>query len=309
MLNSFVESIWSDLGLGQAASWAKPVMSGLTVLLILVLAFLSLAALRRFIVASHKRLAERAEGPEERKRIETLERVFGYIASVVVTVVAFMLVLSELGISIAPILATAGVAGLAVGFGAQSLVKDYFTGFVMLIENQIRVGDVVDVAGKVGAVEELTLRYVRLRDYEGSVHYVPNGAIITVTNRSRLFAFAVLDVGVAYKEDIEKVCRVMKETATSLRAEANWAEKILDDLDIAGVDQWADSAVVIKCRLKTVAQEQWGVRRAFLGRLKNAFDQAGIEIPFPHRTVYTLPAQEPETPGKPSLPNNDLSQS
>jgi small-conductance mechanosensitive channel len=307
MLNSFVESIWSDLGLGQAASWAKPVMSGLTVLLILVLAFLSLAAVRRFIVASHKRLAERAEGPEERKRIETLERVFGYIASVVVTVVAFMLVLSELGISIAPILATAGVAGLAVGFGAQSLVKDYFTGFVMLIENQIRVGDVVDVAGKVGAVEELTLRYVRLRDYEGSVHYVPNGAIITVTNRSRLFAFAVLDIGVAYKEDIEKVCRVMKETATSLRAEANWAEKILDDLDIAGVDQWADSAVVIKCRLKTVAQEQWGVRRAFLGRLKNAFDQAGIEIPFPHRTVYTLPAQEPETPGKSSLPNNDLS--
>jgi small conductance mechanosensitive channel len=284
-------------------------MSGLTVLLILILAFVSLALVRRFIVASHKRLAERAEGPEERKRIETLERVFGYIASVVVTVVAFMLVLSELGISIAPILATAGVAGLAVGFGAQSLVKDYFTGFVMLIENQIRVGDVVDVAGKVGAVEELTLRYVRLRDYEGSVHYVPNGAIVTVTNRSRLFAFAVMDIGVAYKEDIEKVCRVMKETAASLRAEANWAEKILDDLDIAGVDQWADSAVVIKCRLKTVAQEQWAVRRAFLGRLKNAFDQAGIEIPFPHRTVYTLPAQEPETPGKSSLSNDSLARS
>ena len=309
MLNSFVESIWSDLGLGQAAGWAKPVMSGLTVLLILVLAFVSLALVRRFIVASHKRLAERAEGPEERKRIETLERVFGYIASVVVTVVAFMLVLSELGISIAPILATAGVAGLAVGFGAQSLVKDYFTGFVMLIENQIRVGDVVDVAGKVGAVEELTLRYVRLRDYEGSVHYVPNGAIVTVTNRSRLFAFAVMDIGVAYKEDIEKVCRVMKETAASLRAEADWAEKILDDLDIAGVDQWADSAVVIKCRLKTAAQEQWAVRRAFLGRLKNAFDQAGIEIPFPHRTVYTLPAQEPEAPAKSSLSNNSLARS
>lgn len=292
MLNTFVQSIWSDLGLGQATGWAKPVLSGVTVLLIVLLAFLCAALARRFIMASHKRLAARAEGPEERKRIETLERVFRYIASVVVTVVAFMLVLSELGISIAPILATAGVAGLAIGFGAQSLVKDYFTGFVMLIENQIRVGDVVEVAGKVGAVEELTLRYVRLRDYEGAVHYVPNGAILTVTNRSRLFAFAVMDIGVAYKEDIERVSQVMKETATALRAEPDWADKILDDLEIAGVDQWADSAVVIKCRLKTVAQEQWAVRRAFLGRLKNAFDRAGIEIPFPQRTVYTLPAQE-----------------
>jgi small conductance mechanosensitive channel len=292
MLNTFVQSIWSDLGLGQAAGWAKPVLSGVTVLLIVLLAFLSAALARRFIAASHQRLSARADGPEERKRIETLERVFRYIASVVVMVVAFMLVLSELGISIAPILATAGVAGLAIGFGAQSLVKDYFTGFVMLIENQIRVGDVVEVAGKVGAVEELTLRYVRLRDYEGAVHYVPNGAILTVTNRSRLFAFAVMDIGVAYKEDIERVSQVMKETATALRAEPDWADKILDDLEIAGVDQWADSAVVIKCRLKTVAQEQWAVRRAFLGRLKNAFDRAGIEIPFPQRTVYTLPAQE-----------------
>ena len=304
MLNTFVQSIWSDLGLGQAAGWAKPVLSGVTVLLIVLLAFLSAALARRFIMASHKRLAARAEGPEERKRIETLERVFRYIASVVVTVVAFMLVLSELGISIAPILATAGVAGLAIGFGAQSLVKDYFTGFVMLIENQIRVGDVVEVAGKVGAVEELTLRYVRLRDYEGAVHYVPNGAILTVTNRSRLFAFAVLDIGVAYKEDIERVSQVMKETATAFRAEPDWADKILDDLEIAGVDQWADSAVVIKCRLKTMAQEQWAVRRAFLGRLKTAFDRAGIEIPYPHRTVYTLPAQENADAEKSALQSN-----
>ena len=304
MLNTFVQSIWSDLGLGQAAGWAKPVLSGVTVLLIVLLAFLSAALARRFIMASHKRLAARAEGPEERKRIETLERVFRYIASVVVTVVAFMLVLSELGISIAPILATAGVTGLAIGFGAQSLVKDYFTGFVMLIENQIRVGDVVEVAGKVGAVEELTLRYVRLRDYEGAVHYVPNGAILTVTNRSRLFAFAVLDIGVAYKEDIERVSQVMKETATAFRSEPDWADKILDDLEIAGVDQWADSAVVIKCRLKTMAQEQWAVRRAFLGRLKNAFDRAGIEIPYPHRTVYTLPAQENADAEKSALQSN-----
>jgi moderate conductance mechanosensitive channel len=156
----------------------------------------------------------------------------------------------------------------------------------------------------VGAVEELTLRYVRLRDYEGAVHYVPNGAILTVTNRSRLFAFAVMDIGVAYKEDIERVSQVMKETATAFRSEPDWADKILDDLEIAGVDQWADSAVVIKCRLKTMAQEQWAVRRAFLGRLKTAFDRAGIEIPYPHRTVYTLPAQENADAEKSALQSN-----
>ncbi len=242
----------------------------------------------RLVRLSYTRLLARAGSAEEARRIDTLERVLIYAMSVIVVVVAIMLVLSELGISIAPLLATAGVAGLAVGFGAQSLVKDYFTGFVMLIENQIRVGDVVDVADKSGVVQELTLRYVQLRDYEGAVHYVPNGVIVTVTNRSRDFAYAVMNISVAYKEDIDKVYAVMRETAASLQADPHLAPRILEDLEIAGVDQWADSAVVIRCRIKTVALEQWTVRREYLGRLKRAFDRHGIEIPFPQRTVHHL---------------------
>lgn len=299
MLKDFVTQLVRDLDLGAFAPWVLGLVSFVNVLAILTLAWAGSYVLRRIISLFHQRLIEKAEGPEERRRLETLQRVFRYIATVVISVVTIMLVLAEVGISIAPILATAGVVGLAVGFGAQSLVKDYFTGFVMLIENQIRVGDIVEISGKSGLVEELTLRYVRLRDYEGAVHFVPNGTIVTVTNRSRLFAFAVMDIGVAYKEDIDRVYSIMRRCTASLRADPLYGPKILDDLDIAGVDQWADSAVVIRCRIKTIALEQAGVRREFLHRLKRLFDEEAIEIPFPHRTVYTvpaaLPAQHPET--------------
>lgn len=299
MLKDFVSQLVRDLDLGVFAPWVLALVSFVNVLAILTLAWAGSYVLRRVISLFHQRLIEKAEGPEERRRLETLQRVFRYIATVVISVVTIMLVLAEVGISIAPILATAGVVGLAVGFGAQSLVKDYFTGFVMLIENQIRVGDIVEISGKSGLVEELTLRYVRLRDYEGAVHFVPNGTIVTVTNRSRLFAFAVMDIGVAYKEDIDRVYSIMRRCTASLRADPLYGPKILDDLDIAGVDQWAESAVVIRCRIKTIALEQAGVRREFLHRLKRLFDEEAIEIPFPHRTVYTvpaaLPAQHPET--------------
>ncbi|MBM3375214.1 MAG: mechanosensitive ion channel family protein [Betaproteobacteria bacterium] len=301
MLREFVMQLVRDLDLGAFAPWVLALVSFVNVLAILTLAWAGSYVLRRVISLFHQRLIEKAEGPEERRRLETLQRVFRYIATVVISVVTIMLVLAEVGISIAPILATAGVVGLAVGFGAQSLVKDYFTGFVMLIENQIRVGDIVEISGKSGLVEELTLRYVRLRDYEGAVHFVPNGTIATVTNRSRLFAYAVMDIGVAYKEDVDRVYSVMRRCAASLRDDPLLGPKILDELEIAGVDQWADSAVVIRCRIKTVALEQAGVRREFLRRLKRSFDEEMIEIPFPHRTVYTvpaaLPAQHPETKG------------
>ena len=285
MLKEIIPPLLGELGLGVLPGWAQPLLAMVNLVVILIAAWLSLALSNRLLSVFHARLKSRTESVEEQRRIETLERVFRYMASVVIWVVAIMLMLSELGISIAPILATAGVAGLAVGFGAQSLVKDYFTGFVMLIENQIRVGDMVEVAGKTGTVEELTLRYVRLRDYGGSVHFVPNGIISYVTNQSRDFAYAVVDVGVGYGEDLERVFSIMRSVADSLRNEAPTQAKILDQLDIAGVDQWADSAVMIRARLKVVALEQALVRRVFLARLKQAFDAQGIEIPFPHRRV------------------------
>ena len=268
--------------------WATASLSLLNVLIILSLAWLFRRLVMRSIRALQTRLASASHDDEEKKRVETLGRVFGYITSVTIVVVAIMLVLSEMGVSIAPLLATAGVAGIAIGFGAQSVVKDYFTGIVMLLENQIRQGDIVEVAGKAGFVEEVTLRYVRLRDYQGSVHFVPNGVITTVTNLSRNFAFAVIDIGVSYRTNIEQVFALMREVAKELREDPSFGQRILDDIEIAGVEQWADSAVMIKARIKVIALWHGPIRREFLRRLKLAFDANKIEIPFPQRVVHTM---------------------
>lgn len=256
------------------------------VIIILALAWLLLGLSRKLIRIFRTFASARATSPEDVRRIDTLARVFRYVATVVITLIAGMLILSEMGISIAPILGAAGVVGLAVGFGAQSLIKDFFNGFFLLLENQIRQGDVVEIAGKAGLVEDITLRYVKLRDYEGSVHYVPNGLITTVTNKSRGFAYAVIDVSVAYRENLAEVFEAMREVAADLCASENFSTKILERIEIAGVQDWRDSAVVIRCRFKTVALEQWDVRREYLRRLKESFDARGIEIPYPHLTLY-----------------------
>lgn len=276
------------LGTQILPRWAEAVLTVVHIPVLLAILWLIHRAVMRLVRAFVVGLMARVESAEERRRIETLGRVARYVVSVLTVVGSVMLVLSELGISIAPLLAGAGVAGLAIGFGAQSLVKDYFSGIVMLIENQIRQGDVVEVAGKVGLVEEVTLRYVRLRDYEGAVHYVPNGHITTVTNRSRQFAFAVMDVGVGYNEDLDRVTSVMRKTAEALQADPLYGSKILEAIEIAGVETWADSAVVIRSRIKVVALEQGPVRREYLRRLKQAFDAHGIEIPFPHRKIVNV---------------------
>ena len=230
----------------------------------------------------------RRTGPDEITRVETLARVFRNAAAIIIFIVAGTLVLDALGISIAPILATAGVAGLAIGFGAQSLIKDYFTGFFLLLEDQVRQGDVVEVAGKSGLVEEVTLRYVRLRDGDGYVHFVPNGEIKLVSNRTRGFARAVVDVGVGYGVDIDQAFAVMREVAQSMRADDKWKNRIADDLEILGVDKLDNSAVVLRVQLRVVpAVERDNVKREYLKRIKKAFDERGIEIPFPQLMVHT----------------------
>lgn len=287
MLKPIIDELLTSNGFSRLPEWAHSLISMLNMLLILIAAWIVLGLTRRLIRLFRLRMITKSDDIERKKQIETLARVFGYISSVVISVVTFMLLLSELGISIAPILATAGVAGIAIGFGAQSLVKDYFTGFVMLIENQIRQGDLIEVAGKTGVVEEVNLRYVRLRDGNGSVHFVPNSSITTVTNQSREFAFAVMDIGISYSTPIETAYRIIRETGAIMREDAFLAPKILDDLDILGIDQWADSAIIIRVRIKVVALEQFLIRREFLKRLKVAFDMNGIEIPFPQRVVHT----------------------
>lgn len=258
----------------------------LRITLIIVAAWVLTAVLQRGIRVLRERIAGRLDDREAAKRAETLARVFRYLVAVVVSLIAGMLVLSELGVSVAPILGAAGVVGLAVGFGAQSLVKDFFTGFFLLLENQVRQGDVVKLGDHAGLVEEVTLRFVQLRDYDGNVHYVPNGTISTVINMTRGFSHAVMDIGVAYRENVDEVMAVMRQVGRDLRDDPEFSLRILDDLDIAGVNEWGNSAVVIRCRFRTLPLEQWGVRREYLKRLKAAFDAAGIEIPYPHLTVY-----------------------
>lgn len=279
MESSFVGEL-----LGSGIS--PPVLSGLRILLIGILAWVAAIFANRLIRGLRIYVSRNLDDPEEVKRVATLGRVFRYLASVAITLIAGMLILGELGISVAPILGAAGVVGLAVGFGAQSLVKDYFSGFFLLLENQMRQGDVVEVAGIGGIVEDLTLRYVQLRDYDGNVHFIPNGTITTVTNKTRGHAFAVVDVGVAYRENVDAALEVMRQTGEALRADAQWQARILEPVEIVGVEHWADSAVILRCRFKVAPIEQWSVRREYLRRLKQAFDDAGIEIPFPHLTLY-----------------------
>lgn len=278
-----MEAIFNTVGLKEYTGF---MMSLLHVLLILILAVILMRLDNRLVLALRGYMTGRTHDAENIKRLDTLGRVFRYITSAVISVVAGTLMLAEFGISIAPILATAGVVGVAVGFGAQSLIKDYFNGFFLLLENQISQGDVVEAGGKGGLVEEVTLRYVRLRDYDGNVHYIPNGIITTVTNMSRQYAYAVIDVNIAYREDIDSILDIMRQVGAELRNDAAFRSKILEDLEIAGVDKWADSAVILRCRFKVQTLAQWDVRREYLRRMKYAFDKQGIEIPYPHLTVY-----------------------
>lgn len=291
--------VWNSLllrwgGLGGVVS------TTLRVAAILLVAWAAIALSQRVIRILRVRLTHHLSDHEAQVRAETLGRVLRYLVATVISVLAFMLVLGEIGISVAPILGAAGVVGLAVGFGAQSLVKDYFTGFFLLLENQIRIGDVVRLsADHSGVVEEITLRYVQLRDYNGHVHYVPNGTISQVINMTRGFSQAVVDVGVAYREDADEVLEVMREVGEAMRAEEAFAEKMLDATEIVGVERWDDSAVILRARFKVLAGQQWTVRRDYLRRLKAAFDARGIEIPYPHLTLYAGQAKDGSAPAFP----------
>lgn len=263
-----------------------PAATVLRITTILIAAWLVRNLLLRTIHGVRTRVANRLNDREAGQRAETLARVFRYLVTVVVALVATMLLLSELGISMAPILGAAGVVGLALGFGAQSLVKDFVTGFFLLLENQIRQGDVIKLGEHTGVVEEVTLRFVQLRDYDGHVHFVPNGQITTVINMTRGFGNAVVEIGVAQRENTDDVMEVMREVAAALRQDEGFAPRILNDLEIAGVDRWENSAIIIRGRIRCVAGDQWAVRREYLRRLKFAFDEREIEIPYPHLRLY-----------------------
>lgn len=219
-------------------------------------------------------------------RAKTLLPLLRRVISIVLVAVVALIVLSEIGVDTAPLLAGAGVVGLAIGFGSQALVRDIITGLFMLIEDTISVGDVVTAGGHTGVVEDISIRTLRLRDVEGSVHTVPFGDVTSVVNMTKDFSYALLDIGVAYREDTDHVGRVIQEVAEELRQDPDHGPKILDPVEVFGVQELADSAVIIRARLKTKPVLQWGVKREMLRRLKKRFDAEGIEIPFPHQTLF-----------------------
>ncbi len=225
-------------------------------------------------------------------RVQTLLPVVRNIVFFFLMLLTVLTVLSEVGIEIMPVLAGAGVVGIAIGFGAQTLVKDFLTGFTIIVEDLLQIGDVVTIAGRTGAVKRITLRKIELRSLEGTVHTVPFSSIDIVDNLTKDYTFYLMDIGVAYKEDTDQVVTVLKQVDEELRDDPKWRYKVLSPLEVLGVDQFADSAVVIKARIKTQAQEKWNVGREFNRRMKIAFDREGIEIPFPHRTLMVPEALE-----------------
>ena len=264
-----------------------PVIIGLIVGLLLVLR-IAKYAIKRLNKTLLKRAgkSEKVDTLEAEKRINTLMGIVWGIVKIIMIAIVAMILLQKIGVNIAPILASAGIIGLAVGFGAQELVRDFISGFFILLENQVRTGDIAIINGTSGLVEDIQLRTITLRDLSGVVHIFQNGKIDSLSNRTKVWSAAVFDIGVAYKEDAQQVMDIMKKTGEQLKLDPEFQDKIIEPIEILGLDQFADSAQVIKARLKTKPSMQWIVTREYNKRLKVAFDNENIEIPFPHTTIY-----------------------
>jgi small conductance mechanosensitive channel len=274
--------------------------ASLRLLLILVVAYVGIRAVR---FGLHKlevfllrvRENDDKDRPAREKRVKTLIGLLLTIGLTLVWVVTVVMGLDQIGLDITPIIASAGIVGLAVGFGAQNLVRDIINGFFMILENQVRVGDVAVVNGTGGLVEAISFRTITLRDLSGTVHIFPNGTVTTLANMTKEWSFYVMDIGVAYKEDTDRVSAVMKEVGRQLQEDPDIGPNMLEPIEILGVDNFGESEVVIKARIKTLPIKQWMVGREYRRRLKKAFDEQKIEIPFPHRTLYMGEASQPFT--------------
>ncbi len=271
--------------------WESIILTSLKLLFIFALAWGLMLGIRQFLVRMEKRLLRdsqrEGEPPNESvKRVETLIRLIRQGVYILLWLTVGLIVLREVGIDVTPILASAGILGLAVGFGAQNLVRDVISGFFIILENQVRINDVAIINGTGGLVERINFRTVVLRDLGGIVHVFPNGAITSISNMTREWSAYVFDIGVAYKENTDEVTAIMKDVGTALKADEYFGALMLGEPEIFGVDKFDTSAVVIKGRIKTRPIRQWEVGREYLRRIKQAFDENGIEIPFPHQTVY-----------------------
>lgn len=229
---------------------------------------------------------------ERKKRAQTVASLARRAISGLIWACAVLIVLRELDVDITPVLAGAGIVGLAIGFGAQTLVRDVITGFFLIVEDQVRVGDVAIVNGTGGLVEQINLRTIVLRDLEGVVHVFPNGEIKTLANRTKDFSFYVIDLGIEYDADIDQVMELLREAGRELMADAQYAPSILEPVEVLGVDAFNDSSVTIKVRVKTVPLKQWEVGRELRRRIKMVMDRHGVRLPFPQLQLHITPPKD-----------------
>jgi len=230
---------------------------------------------------------------EEEKRFITLKNIIDNILRVLIVLVATIMALKELGFDVTALLTAAGIGGLALSLGAQDLIRDYISGFFLLVEDQVRVGDVADINGFSGTVEEMTLRTLTLRALDGTATIIPNRQITAVSNMTKSFSRYVIDIEVAYKENVDEVMAVLKEIGEGLVTDPVFKSDILEPLEILGVDDFSASGVNIKIMITTKPLQQWVVGRELRRRIKNTFDEKGIEIPFPHLSLYWGSASQP----------------
>ncbi len=261
-----------------------------TLLNIFIIIFIGFFGWKTLSTIIKKKLDSLDDSKDEAQtqRVNTLFRILKNFVSIAILIVVIMLVLSELGIQIGPLIAAAGVVGLAVGFGAQTLVKDIITGLFIILEGQITIGDIVEVAGHSGRVEAITIRTVRLRDINGHLHVVPFSEVTTVKNITQDQDYHSFEIGVSYNEDVDNVIETIEKVGKDLQKDKNFTSKINGEIEVFGLDKFEDSAIIIKGRIPTVHKQQWAVRREFNRRIKLAFDKGGIEIPFPQTTISYL---------------------
>jgi len=233
------------------------------------------------------------ESAEQRARMQTLLPLFRKIFLMILVAIVSLIVLAQLGLNIAPLLAGAGIIGLAIGFGAQKVVQDVFNGLFIFLEAAVAIGDWVEMGGHSGMVEAMSIRSIRLRDLAGNVHTLPFSAVTSVMNRTKGYSYHLFDIGVAYGETVDNVIKVLKDVGAEMRQDKKFGPDIIEDLDMLGLDKFGDSAVVIRGRIKVRPGAQWRVGREFNRRVKNRFDELGIEIPFPQRTLhFRMPPRE-----------------
>jgi small conductance mechanosensitive channel len=274
---------WDDIGTSVHGS-GLPLLFILGSALVLIRAAgIVTAGLPKALVPERLPYAERMD---RRRRVETRGRLARWLFITIVLSITAVMILKNVGVDVTPLLAGGAIVTVALGFGAQALVRDIIAGIFMIVENQLRVGDIANINGKGRQVESVRLRTTALRELDGTVHVFQNGLIKDLSNLTMNFSYYVIDLGVAYKENVDHVMDLLREIGRDLYADPAYAHKVMEPLEVLGVDDFAASAVIIKLHIKTVPLEQWVVGRELRRRSKNRFDTEGVEIPFPHLSVY-----------------------